>query len=281
MNENVALFVMSLLAAIALNLVAKQLGFYKFPLRRTSSIHPFLPFKSVVIVFGIYWSIGMLLGTLVHAWYRMRKMLPPSSSMHILQIVLVGSVCMLLCLYFRSLSPALRRYIIKPSSSSIAQDCLIGAATWIVSFPIVAVIGQIADVLVHILTGFETYEQVAVRYLKNTLHSPSFLVVALILILIIAPAIEELLFRGFLQTYLKQKMARKWAILCSSIAFACLHFSSAQGLGNISLLISLFTFALFLGFIYERQASLFASFSLHVTFNTISTVRILFFSDHG
>ena len=32
-------------------------------------------------------------------------------------------------------------------------------------------------------------------------------------------------------------------------------------------------------FIYERQASLFASFALHMTFNAVSTFRILFFPD--
>ena len=174
MTENVALFVMSLLAAIALNLGANQLGFYRFPLHRTSSIHPFLPFKSVAIVFGIYLSlttfVAKYLGMVVLNWHRMHHTLPSSRSMSAFQLVIVGSVLLLLALYMRSLSSALRRHIIKKGSSSIAQDCFIGAATWIVSFPVVVVIGQIVDVLVNLLTGFKIYEQVAVRYLKNALQ---------------------------------------------------------------------------------------------------------------
>ncbi|MBI3211827.1 MAG: CPBP family intramembrane metalloprotease [Simkania negevensis] len=52
------------------------------------------------------------------------------------------------------------------------------------------------------------------------------------------------------------------------------HLSSSQGVGNISL----FIFALYLGFLYEKQCSLFASIALHMTFNSISVIRILFYN---
>jgi membrane protease YdiL (CAAX protease family) len=133
--------------------------------------------------------------------------------------------------------------------------------------------------LLYLSAGLENYEQVAVRYLKLALSSPSMLMIALFMVLFAAPAIEEFLFRGLLQTCLKRFMPIKWAIALSSLCFAFFHFSPSQGIGNISLIASLFTFALYLGFIYERQASLIASFTLHMTFNTVSTLRILFFSD--
>jgi membrane protease YdiL (CAAX protease family) len=70
-------------------------------------------------------------------------------------------------------------------------------------------------------------------------------------------------------------MKKSLAIVFSSICFSAFHFSFSQGIGNISLLFSLFVFALFLGFIYERQGSLFASISLHMTLNIVSVARIL------
>ncbi|MGL5263711.1 MAG: lysostaphin resistance A-like protein, partial [Candidatus Rhabdochlamydia sp.] len=119
------------------------------------------------------------------------------------------------------------------------------------------------------------YEQVAVRYLKKSIYSPSQLIPALIMIVCAAPIIEELLFRGCLQSYLKRYMKSSLAIIFSSLCFSVFHFSFSQGIGNVSLLFSLFVFALFLGFIYERQGSLFASIGLHMTLNVVSVVRIL------
>ena len=97
-------------------------------------------------------------------------------------------------------------------------------------------------------------------------------------IVIAAPCIEEFLFRGCLQSFLKQYMSTKGAILFSSLCFSLFHFSLSQGLGNISLCASLFVFALFLGFIYET-GSLFASVGLHMTFNIVSAGRVLFFPE--
>ena len=74
-------------------------------------------------------------------------------------------------------------------------------------------------------------------------------------------------------------MIPKKAIVFSALCFALFHYAPSQGMGNISLLATLFLFALFLGFIYERQASLFASIGLHMTFNAVSTFRILFFPE--
>jgi uncharacterized protein len=166
-----------------------------------------------------------------------------------------------------------------PTAKRRIFDVFIGACTWLISFPPVVVIGQLADMLIFALFGVESYEQVAVRYLKMTLGSPPMLAVALFTILIAAPVMEEYLFRGLLQNWLKQHLGKKAAILIAAFCFALFHLAPSQGLGNISLIVSLFSFACFLGFIYERQASLFASIGLHMTFNTISTLRILFSPD--
>jgi hypothetical protein len=103
--------------------------------------------------------------------------------------------------------------------------------------------------------------------------------VALFIVIIAAPVIEELLFRGFLQNYFKRYLGTKAAILITSLCFALFHLAPSQGLGNISLVISLFSFACFLGFVYERQKSLFASIGLHMFFNLVSSIRILFLEE--
>src|SRR3989304_2390656 len=68
-------------------------------------------------------------------------------------------------------------------------------------------------------------------------------------------------------------------IFLAGLCFALFHLAPSQGLGNISLIVSLFAFSCYLGFIYEKRGSLFASIGLHMTFNAVSTFRILFFPE--
>jgi membrane protease YdiL (CAAX protease family) len=165
------------------------------------------------------------------------------------------------------------------SKSSRWTDLGIGILTWFIAFPWVGVISQFCDFLLEALFNFQSYEQVAVRYLKDNLTSAPQLFIALISIVFIAPIVEELLFRGTLQQFLKKYFSIKTSIAITAFIFACFHFSSSQGLGNLSLIPSLFTFACFLGYVYERQGSIFASIGLHLTFNLASSFQILFFPE--
>ncbi len=128
---------------------------------------------------------------------------------------------------------------------------------------------------VYALFNITTYDQVAVLYLKIAMQSPALLVSMLISILVVAPILEEFLFRGLLQTYLKNYLGKKGAIFVAALLFGLFHFNSAQGVGNISIILSLFSFGCFLGFIYERQGSLLASISLHATFNAVNVLYII------
>jgi uncharacterized protein len=165
------------------------------------------------------------------------------------------------------------------STSSFFNDAILAIITWFLAYPVVAVVEQAADILVYALFGVETYEQVAVLYLKAALKSPSQLVAVILMVIVAAPLLEEFLFRGLFQTWLKKHLGVKAAILITSLCFALFHVSAAHGVGNLSLVPSLFTLSCFLGFIYERQKSLFASIVLHSTFNLVSTLRIIFTID--
>ena len=151
-----------------------------------------------------------------------------------------------------------------------------GALCWFLTFPLISVLGHLIDIVVRTLFELKVYEQVAVRFLKMAKGHPVLLIIALITIVIVAPFLEEFLFRGILQTFLKKHLGRKGGITLASAIFALFHFAPSQKAGNISLLISLFAFACFLGFLYEKRRSLFAPIGLHMTFNLMSALRILF-----
>lgn len=162
--------------------------------------------------------------------------------------------------------------------TSAFKDFGLGIITWVISFPFIICIDQLGDFLTLLIFGISDVEQVAVRYVRLSIESPFLLTVAIISTVLAAPLLEEWIFRGFIQTYLKAKMGFFKALLCSSLIFALFHISPTQGVGNFTLVSSLFTFALYLGFIYEKRKSLIASIALHMTFNSISVMRIVLFS---
>lgn len=267
--------------------VAKANGFFVLP-RSKDIKKPPVTIQSIIVVFAIYLGMTMLVGPALGRMFQSSYAVfseknPPVAVFGWIQLFVLLSIFLLFYLYSKAQESELFQRVWKdpkiPNSKTIVTDFLIGVGTWIISFPLVVAVGQFADMALYFFYGYENYEQVAVRYLKTTLGSPPMFAIALFTILVAAPVIEEFLFRGCLQNFFKRYMLPKNAIILSALCFSLFHFSSSQGIGNISLVASLFLFALFLGFIYERQASLFASIGLHMTFNGVSTFRILFFPE--
>ena len=94
-------------------------------------------------------------------------------------------------------------------------------------------------------------------------------------VIILVPITEEFLFRGLLQSWLKQKLRSPLcSILFSSGIFVFFHYSSQLGLSNIPLLSSLFVLSCMLGYLYERQHSLWAPIGLHCFFNFMSLLLL-------
>lgn len=157
------------------------------------------------------------------------------------------------------------------------KSFLIGVLTWFLSYPSVVLIGQGFALLMLFFFPDSTHaiEQVPVKYLKNLFDKPLLFWCSAVVIVFIVPIAEEILFRGFLQTWLVQIIGKVKAIFFTSVFFSLLHFSFEQGLSNWELLSALFVLSCFLGFTYERQNSLWAPIGLHATFNAISIFMIL------
>ncbi|WP_420422538.1 CPBP family intramembrane glutamic endopeptidase [Simkania sp.] len=161
---------------------------------------------------------------------------------------------------------------------SALKDFGLGVLTWVISFAVVACVDQVGDLLTYLALGVPRVEQIAVRFIRMSAESPFLLTVATISTVLAAPVLEECIFRGFMQTYLKSKIGFVKALFSTAFIFAAFHFSPTQGISNITLILSLFTLALYLGFLYEKRKSLIAPIALHMTFNSISVIRIVLFS---
>lgn len=152
----------------------------------------------------------------------------------------------------------------------------VGALTWVIVYPWVVAVNQLITFLLLVITGSSTHvDQLAVKQVKAALSNNWLLSATAITVIVIVPIVEEILFRGLLQMWLKKICGQYKAIIITSVAFASFHFSTSQGVGNIEFLLSLFILSCYLGFIRERQSSLWASIGLHSTFNLVSFSLIL------
>ena len=136
-------------------------------------------------------------------------------------------------------------------------------------------VSQICDLWIEYQFGAQPVDQVAVNQLKTTLNNPALLGATIAAIVLVAPFIEEVLFRGFLQTWLRRFLKPRFAIPIVSFIFASFHFSVLQGLTNITLILSLFVLSCFLGLLYEKQKTLWSPIVLHMLFNGINVSMIL------
>lgn len=277
------------LLAFLLNWLAYQKGFYRAPRLELEKKTSLINFSGLFICFAIYLIFSMVFASLFAKIYLNYLNLknPEITTLNIaqistIQVVTMGIILISLMLYMAIKNAHNFQKIWKDTtngSHSIIYDFGLGVFAWILAFPLVVVINQLSDYFLYKIFGPQTYEQAAVRFVKTALENPTAMIMSVVSVLVMAPIIEEFLFRGCMQNFIKNYLGPKVAIQITALCFALFHLTPSQGIGNISLMISLFPLGLFLGFLYERQGSLFASIGLHMTFNTVSAMRIFFFPE--
>ena len=92
-------------------------------------------------------------------------------------------------------------------------------------------------------------------------------------VVVVAPIIEEFLFRGFLYSQLRRSFLRDWgAIAVSSLVWTAIHFQYEVGI-----LFFLFLFGLFLGYFRIKYNSLLIPVALHTLNNLIAFILTIYF----
>ncbi|NGX50260.1 MAG: hypothetical protein K1060chlam2_00101 [Chlamydiae bacterium] len=274
----------SMLAAfvVIVSWIAQKLHFFRIkelprPVLRIK--YPLLGFIGYLLLFFFAAPIGLWL---ISAPLREYLRDSPALLMTIFQVLSL-TISIVYLFLFSSIQDreTIGRIVIHPKRlrlTCLLEDFGLGVATWIVAFPLVALVSFSVEFITYLLTGVIGIEQVAIRFLKMASEAPFLFSIALFSAVIVAPIIEEIVFRGLLLTYLKQKLGFRGALLLSALIFSLFHFSPSQGVSNFPILSSLFVLSLYLGFLYERQSSLIAPIALHMTFNSISVIRIFLFS---
>jgi membrane protease YdiL (CAAX protease family) len=140
-----------------------------------------------------------------------------------------------------------------------------GALCLAATYPIFLLAGEVAQRLGHSVSD----DADTVKYLLGPLK-PQDKAAAIFLAVVVAPLVEEFIFRGLLYGVMK-KFAGAWAAMATSgLIFAAIH-QNLPALPAYFLLACGFTLA------YERTGSIWTPITMHVLFNAITVVVIFFF----
>lgn len=132
-------------------------------------------------------------------------------------------------------------------------------------FPIVI----IATYVSQLLLGEEGGGDATIAFLRSG-PGPTALILAGVLVVLVAPFVEEFLFRGLLYGVAKRFGGRVPAIIATSILFAAVHITPGS-------LLPLFMLSVGLTVAYERTGSLWTPVLMHMAFNGTQFAIILLF----
>ena len=148
-----------------------------------------------------------------------------------------------------------------------ARVIAIGVACIAMTYPLVLLAEKVAELL-----KFSASEgDGMVQFLRGPL-TVSDRCWAAVLALMIAPITEELVFRGYAYGVIKKYGGRVAATLGSALLFAALH-------QNLPALPALFLLAVGFALAYEFTGSLWTSIVMHMIFNLVPLIVILFFPE--
>lgn len=278
LEEHLGIFLLALLLSLITCFIAWHKRYFRLPDLDRKSIRVTL--MQVCLTFLIYFGISLVVPFIL---VQILKTFPMGLKQELsletdavrawINLILMAILFIAFWSYVRAINHESRRSVLGPKSfegfSKNVRNVGMGILTFLISFPLVLAVSQAFNILITYF-GLTGHDQVAVRFLKSTMETPILFALTSFFIIIIVPVIEELIFRGFLQNWFARFLGRKPGIILTALIFSCFHFSASQGWGNLEIIPSLFTLALFLGFVYFRQQSIYASIGLHATFNGVN-----------
>jgi membrane protease YdiL (CAAX protease family) len=144
----------------------------------------------------------------------------------------------------------------------IACSLLLCGAVIFVELPLGALVDRGMDAL-----NFPHPEQESVDLFRH-LNRPSDVAFFLLQAAVVAPFLEELFFRGFLFTFLKNYTSTGLALVLSAGVFAFAHV-------NLGSALQLWLLGIILGLAYEHTGSLLLPIGVHACWNFITAMSLL------
>ena len=243
----------------------------------------FIPISIVHLLLAFFlYFLPQLLIIWTNSHLKLIKILPFSSntttaSIFLLFLMQLSALFFLFLLILTIKKPILKNiWSAQKLQKHYTKDIVFGIVAWFFTFPCVLFIHRLVVFILKFAYGISDFpDQNIIHIIKIARGFPFSLTLLLILTIIIAPMVEEFLFRGLLLNFFKTYLGRKLGIFLSAIGFSAFHYSSSQKFANLPILISLFFLGAVLGFVYEKRKSLITPIMLHATFNLVSMLNLL------
>jgi membrane protease YdiL (CAAX protease family) len=148
---------------------------------------------------------------------------------------------------------------------TVPKDAAIGFVNLLAVWPPVVAVVLITTQLTRFFVGpqFEMPRHQGIDMVTES-TVVSLQVIVIIGAVVIAPVLEELLFRGLFQTTLRSYSERPWlSIFVTSLIFASVH-------ENVTHWPALFVLAVGMGYAYEKSGSLWRPIFMHALFNGLT-----------
>lgn len=111
----------------------------------------------------------------------------------------------------------------------------------------------------------------------RTMDAGGEFILLVVAVVVVAAVVEEIVFRGLVQSSLAGAMQghRRWTVvLIAATLFAGIHFQYVNGVPAWQGLPGLFVLGVMLGWVYERSGSLWPAIGLHGAFNALNVLLV-------
>ncbi len=159
---------------------------------------------------------------------------------------------------------------------SIPADLAIAFVNLLTVWPLILITLNLTKFLGKLIIGpqFQLEAHQELEIIKNY-PQLSIKISVFVLAIVIAPILEEMIFRGLFQTAIRSYIIRPWpSIIFSSLIFISIH-------NNPKHWPALFVLALCLGYSYEKSGSILRPIFIHSIFNASAIITYLMLSSPG
>lgn len=137
-----------------------------------------------------------------------------------------------------------------------------------IALPAVQAIMLLSQYGLQSIFGESLEDQAAVQSLRQAEEEPLMRILLIANACVIAPIVEEVIFRGYLYGVMKRFTGPMFAAFISASLFAIAH-------NNLPAVLPLWGFALFLTLFYEASRSLWVPIGMHAVFNGVQVFRLI------
>ena len=151
-----------------------------------------------------------------------------------------------------------------------------GAFFGVLFYPLIFSVAWVVGLCVSLFVHEPQPPQNILTFLGQLKQSPLLFWEVALSIIFLVPYIEELLFRGFLQSFLGGMVHPLLAVLITGLVFSSFHYSSLQKSSNFAIMSGLFVFSLLVSRLRIRENAVIASVGMHAGFNAVSLMLFSF-----